>query len=144
MNRGLLDETHHIESVMRTAAVMGGAPGSSRKKRPGKICRAADIDASALFSALCILQSTNRIWHLARSLVGVAFSFQLLIAEGLSGGHFNGSLGLLCRTFDSILIHVISSLFGGDADDNDFIDVLFRHDNEDRRQSLFRLALLNF
>src|ERR1043166_4234120 len=68
-------------------------------------------ESSALFAAQCVLQSANRILHLASSLVGLAFSFQLLIAEDLAGGFLYGSLDLLCRTFDSILIHVVCSLF---------------------------------
>src|ERR1043166_2644116 len=68
-------------------------------------------ESSALFAAQCVLQSANRILHLASSLVGLAFSFQLLIAEDLAGGFLYGSLNLLCRTFDSILIHVVCSLF---------------------------------
>src|ERR1051326_5960469 len=66
---------------------------------------------SGLFAAQCVLQSANRILHLASSLVGLADSFQLLIAEDLAGGFLYGSLDLLCRTFDSILIHVVCSLF---------------------------------
>ena len=51
-----------------------------------------------LFSSHRIFQSADRVLHLAGSLVGLAFSFQLLVAEDLSGGFFHGSLGLLCRT----------------------------------------------
>jgi hypothetical protein len=61
--------------------------------------------AQALFPAHCILQSADSVLHLASNLVGLAFSFQLLVAEDLSGGFFHGSLGLLRRTFDSIFIH---------------------------------------
>jgi hypothetical protein len=43
--------------------------------------------------------------HFAGSLVGLTFSFQFLVAENLPCGFLNGSLGLLCRTFDSIFIH---------------------------------------
>jgi len=50
----------------------------------------------ALFAAYCILQSADRVLHLASSLVGLALSFQLLVAEDLPGGFFHGSLGLLC------------------------------------------------
>jgi hypothetical protein len=44
--------------------------------------------------------SYSCVLHLACSLVGLAFSFQLLVAEDLPGGFFDSSLGLLCRTFD--------------------------------------------
>ena len=57
-----------------------------------------------LFSSHHIFQSADCVLHLACSLVGLAFSFQLLVAEDLPGGFFDSSLGLLCRTFDSIFI----------------------------------------
>jgi hypothetical protein len=55
-------------------------------------------ESTALFAAQCVLQSANRILHLPSSLVGLAFSFQLLIVEDLAGDFLHGSLGLLCRT----------------------------------------------
>src|ERR1700687_346046 len=58
-----------------------------------------------LFSSHRIFQSADCVLHLACSLVGLAFSFQLLVAEDLPGGFFDSSLGLHCRTFDSIFIH---------------------------------------
>src|SRR6202022_4444822 len=82
-------------------------------------------ESSALFAAQCVLQPANRILHLASSLVGLAVSFQLLIAEDLAGGFLHGSLGLLCRTFDSILIHVVCSLFVGTKTSSMFCS---RHD----------------
>ena len=63
--------------------------------------------AMALFPAQRIFQSADRVLHLAGGLVGIAFSFQLLVAEDLSGGFFHGSLGLLCRTLDSIFVHTM-------------------------------------
>ncbi len=60
------------------------------------------MTVTALFAAHHILQSADRVLHLAGSLVGLAFSFQLLVAQDLSGGFFHGSLGLLCRTVDSV------------------------------------------
>src|ERR1700719_2297329 len=81
------------------------APRSSRKKSPAKSAGLAKVDLSALIAAHCILQSADRVLHLAGSLVDLAFSFQLLVAEDLSGGFFHGSLGLLCRTLDSIFVH---------------------------------------
>jgi len=60
---------------------------------------------TALFAAHRIFQSADRVLHLASNLVGLALSFQLLVAQDLPGGFFHGSLGLLCGTFDSILIH---------------------------------------
>jgi hypothetical protein len=61
--------------------------------------------ATALFAAHRIFQSADRVLHLAGSLVGLAIGFQLLVAENLPGGFFDGSLGLLGRAFDSIFIH---------------------------------------
>ena len=58
--------------------------------------------APTLFAAHRILQSADRVLHFADGLVGLAFSFQLLVAEDLPGGFFYGALGLLCRTVDSI------------------------------------------
>jgi hypothetical protein len=59
----------------------------------------------ALFATHRILQSADGVLHLACSLVGLALSFQLLVAEDLPSRFFHGSLGLFCRTFDSIFIH---------------------------------------
>ena len=59
----------------------------------------------ALLAAHRILQSTDRVLHLACGLVGLAFGFQLLVAEDLSGDFFHGSLGLLGRALDAIFIH---------------------------------------
>ena len=61
--------------------------------------------AMALFASHRILQSADRVLHFDRGLVGLAFSFQLVVAERLSGGFFHRALGLLCRTFDSIFVH---------------------------------------
>jgi hypothetical protein len=58
-----------------------------------------------LFAAHRILQSANRVLQLACSLVGLAFSFQFLVAKYLPGCFFYGSLGLFGRTFDSILVN---------------------------------------
>jgi hypothetical protein len=63
------------------------------------------LSLPALFAAQRVLQAANRILHLADGFLGLAFRFQLLIAEDLPGGFFDGSLGLLGRAFDSILIH---------------------------------------
>src|ERR1700733_12914293 len=61
--------------------------------------------ATALFAAHRIFQAADRVLHLAGSLVGLAFGFQLLVAENLPGSFFHGSLGLLGRAFDAIFIH---------------------------------------
>jgi len=58
-----------------------------------------------LLAAHRIFQSTDRVLHLAGSLVGLAFSFQLLVTEYLPCSFFHCSFGLLCRTFNSIFIH---------------------------------------
>ncbi len=42
----------------------------------------------ALFAAHCIFQSADRVSHVAGSLVGLALSFQLLVAEDFPGGFF--------------------------------------------------------
>jgi hypothetical protein len=59
----------------------------------------------ALFTAHGILQSADRVLHLAGSPVGLAGGFQFLIAKDLPDGLFHGSFGLLCGAFDSIFIH---------------------------------------
>jgi hypothetical protein len=59
----------------------------------------------ALLAAHRILQSTDRVLHLACGLVRLAFGFQLLVAEDLPRGFFHRSFGLLCRTFNSIFVH---------------------------------------
>jgi len=51
-----------------------------------------------LFTAHRMLQSADHVLNFARSLVGLTFGFQLLVAEDLSGSFFHGPLGLLCRT----------------------------------------------
>jgi hypothetical protein len=58
----------------------------------------------ALLAAHCILQSTDRVLHLAGSLFGLAFSFQLLVAEDLPCGFFHRSFGLLCPLIRSLSI----------------------------------------
>jgi hypothetical protein len=65
----------------------------------------------ALFAARSILQSADGVLHLAGSLVGFAFSFQFLVAEGLSGRFLNTALDLLRRPFDTIFIHFDFSFF---------------------------------
>src|ERR1700726_3791177 len=81
----------------------------------------------ALLAAHCILQFTDRILHLAGSLVGLAFSFQLLVAEDLPCGFFHRSFGLLCRTSNSILIHChILFIYLLGVQGNGLIEVLFQ------------------
>src|ERR1700727_3038912 len=60
--------------------------------------------ATALFAAHRVFQAADRVLHFAGSLVGLAFGFQLLVAEDLPGGFFHGSLGLLGRAFYAIFI----------------------------------------
>ena len=57
----------------------------------------------ALLAAHCVLQSTDRALHLAGSLFGLAFSFQLLVAEDLPC-FFHRSFGLLCPLIRSLSI----------------------------------------
>jgi hypothetical protein len=59
----------------------------------------------ALLAAHRIFHSADSVLSLARNLVGLAFSFQLLVAENLPGGFFHGTLSLHGRTFDPIFIH---------------------------------------
>ena len=68
------------------------------------------LTVMALFAAHRIFYSADCVLNLARNLVGPAFSFQLLVAEGLPSGFFHGALGLLGRTFDPIFIHCLSSI----------------------------------
>ena len=49
----------------------------------------------ALLAAHCILQSTDRVLHFAGSLFGLAFIFELLVAEDLPCDLFRRSFGLL-------------------------------------------------
>jgi hypothetical protein len=63
------------------------------------------LTVTALFAAHRILQSADCVLNLARNLVGLAFSVQLLVAKDLPGGFFHGTLGLLGRTLDPIFIH---------------------------------------
>ena len=56
----------------------------------------------ALLAAHCILQSTDRVLHLAGSLFGLAFSFELLVAEDLPCDLFHRSFGP-ALSFNSIL-----------------------------------------
>jgi hypothetical protein len=58
----------------------------------------------ALLAAHCILQSTDRVLHLAGSLFGLAFSFELLVAEDLPCDFFHRSFGLLCPLIRSLSI----------------------------------------
>jgi hypothetical protein len=63
------------------------------------------LTVPVLFSAYRILESADCILQFAGSLFGLAFSFELFVAEDLTGGFFHRTLGLLCGTFDSIFIH---------------------------------------
>ena len=63
------------------------------------------LTMTVLFAAHRIFHSADRVLNLARNLVGLPFSFQLLVAENLPGGFFHGTLGLLCRTFDPIFVY---------------------------------------
>ena len=58
----------------------------------------------ALLAAHRILQSTDRVLHLACGLVGLPFGFQLLVAEDLPRGFFHRSFGLLCPLIRSLSI----------------------------------------
>jgi hypothetical protein len=77
----------------------------------------------ALRAAHCILQSTDRVLHLAGSLFGLAFSFQLLVAEDLPCGFFHRSFGLLCPLIRSLSIADILVIYLLGVYGNDLINV---------------------
>ena len=79
------------------------------KKCPAEFA-GLEVGFSNLLAAECILQSSDGILYLADGLLSLAFSLQLFITEDFSGGFFHGSLDLLYRTFDSILIHALFSV----------------------------------
>ena len=80
-----------------------------------------------LFTAHRILQSADRVLHFAGRLVGLAFSFQFIVAEDLPCGLFHRSLDLLCRAFDSIFVHCrILDVYLFGVWGNALIDVLFQ------------------
>ena len=102
------------ESDRHDQSPVAGVPHSWRyrsvapRERPRRSGGTSQINPglpAILFAAQRVLQAANRILHLADGFLGLAFRFQLLIAEDLAGDFFHGSLGLLCRSFDSILIH---------------------------------------
>ena len=76
----------------------------------------------ALLAAHCILQSTDRVLHLA-GLFGLAFSFQLLVAEDLPCGFFHRSFGLLCPLIRSLSIADILVIYLLGVYGNDLINV---------------------
>ena len=76
-----------------------------------------------LFTAHRILQSADRVLHFAGSLVGLAFSFQLLVAEDLPRGLFHRSLGLLCPLIRSLSIADILVIYLLGVYGNDLINV---------------------
>jgi len=77
----------------------------------------------ALLAAHCILQSTDRVLHLAGSLFGLAFSFQLLVAEDLPCDFFHRSFDLLCPLIRSLSIADILVIYLLGAYGNDLINV---------------------
>ena len=62
-----------------------------QKKCPAEFA-GARIDLSGLFPAQGTLQTANGILHFASNLLGLAFSFQLLIAEQFSPTSFTAPL----------------------------------------------------
>ena len=77
----------------------------------------------ALLAAHCILQSADRVLPLAGRLVGLAFSFQLLVAEDLPCGFFHRSFGLLCPLIRSLSIADILVIYLLGVYGNDLINV---------------------
>jgi hypothetical protein len=67
--------------------------------------------ARALFAAHRIFQSADRVLHLAGSLVGFAFSFQLLIAEDFPAASFTAPLACSAEPLIRSLSIAVSSLF---------------------------------
>jgi hypothetical protein len=81
----------------------------------------------ALLAAHCVFQSADRVLHLAGGLIGLALSFQLLIAEGLPCSFFHRAFSLLCRTNNSILVHRgILRIYLLGVQVNGLVDVLFQ------------------
>jgi hypothetical protein len=62
------------------------------------------LRAGALFATHCVLQSADRVLQFAGGLVGLAFSFELFVAQDLPGGLFYRSLGLL-RALKRLALH---------------------------------------
>jgi hypothetical protein len=67
--------------------------------------------AMALFATHRIFQSADRVLHLAGGLVGLAFGFQLLVTEDLSGASFTAPLACSAEPLIRSLSIAVSSLF---------------------------------
>ena len=97
-----LDLQHHLRSPITSTATPVSAAAAKQQHQYNDNQDQFHVNpplmAITLFAAHRIFQSADGVLHLTGSLVGLAFSFQLLVAEDLSGGFFHGSLGLLCRT----------------------------------------------
>jgi hypothetical protein len=61
-----------------------------------------------LFAAQCIFQTSEGALGFAYCLVSFTLRFQLGIARELAGRFLYGALGLLGRTLNSILVHLMA------------------------------------
>src|SRR6476619_5921599 len=73
--------------------------------------RAAGL-GSALLAAQGVLQTADGILYLSGGLVRLSFRFQLALAGDLAGHFLDGSLGLLGRALDPILVHICAFRWG--------------------------------
>jgi hypothetical protein len=65
--------------------------------------------ANDLFAAKRILQATDGALHFAYCFVGLAFGLEFGIACQFANCFLHGALGLLGRTLNAILIHLVAS-----------------------------------
>jgi hypothetical protein len=61
------------------------------------------------FAAHGVLQTADRVLHLAFDLIGLAFAFHLLVSQGLAGPFLHLALGLLGGALDAIFVNHFSS-----------------------------------
>src|ERR1700694_1384370 len=62
-----------------------------------------------LFAAHGVLQTADRVLHLALHLIGFAFGFRLLVAQDLAGPFLHFALGLLGGAFYAIFVDHFTS-----------------------------------
>src|SRR4029077_9578072 len=90
----------------------GNPKGQRVAMSPRKSPRRGAGLGSALLAAQGVLQTADGILYLSGGLVRLSFRFQLCIAGDLAGHFLDGSLGLLGRAFDPILVHVYAFRWG--------------------------------
>src|SRR5450759_3930553 len=72
------------------------------------------MHGAVLFAAKRVLEAANRVLNLSGNLFAFAFSFELGITGDLADDFLHGTVGLLCRSLDAILVHVRLP-FGGNC-----------------------------